>query len=225
MAILDVSRHVPISAVLEISFAVMRLCGAVFSRSNSRYNAGMAKKSTRYLALLRGINVGGNNIISKDDLRECFENLGLSNVRTYIQSGNVLFRSETTGVKNLTTKIETALSKKFNYRAKAVVFSHRQYQSDLKAVPKNWGNDETQKHNAMFLLEGLKPTKVIAQLPSPNEEYEQIGIGKGTLFWSASKENLGKTTMMKLASLPVYKQMTVRNHNTTYKLLALLDEL
>jgi uncharacterized protein (DUF1697 family) len=185
----------------------------------------MANKSTRYLALLRGINVGGKNIISKDDLRECFENLGLNNVRTYIQSGNILFRSESTSIKELTARIETALSNQFHYTAQAVVLSHKQYLSELQAAPKNWGHDEEQKHNALFLIGGLKPTKVMAQLPSPIDKYEQVDIAKGTIFWSASKKNLGKTTIMKLGSMPVYKQMTVRNHNTTFKLLTLLEEL
>ena len=185
----------------------------------------MANKSTRYLALLRGINVGGKNIIAKDDLRECFENMGLNNVRTYIQSGNILFQSETSSIKDLTARIETALSNQFNYAAQAVVFSHKQYLSELQAAPKNWGHDVEQKHNAMFLLGGLKPNEVMTQLPPPIEKYEQVGVGKGTIFWSASKKHLGKTTVMKLGSAPVYKQMTVRNHNTTLKLLALLEKL
>jgi uncharacterized protein (DUF1697 family) len=183
----------------------------------------MAKKTTRFLALLRGINVGGKNIIAKDDLRACFESLGLSNVRTYIQSGNVLFQSETTSVKNLSAKIESGLSRQFHYNAQAVVFTRKQYAAELQAMPKKWGTDESSKHNALFLIGGLKPAEVVAQLPPPVEEYELVGIGKSAIFWSASKKNLGKTTIMKLARMPIYKQMTVRNHNTTFKLLELLD--
>lgn len=185
----------------------------------------MANNSTRFLALLRGINVGGKNIIAKDDLKKCFENLGLTGVRTYIQSGNVLFRSGAASVKNLTTRIELALSQEFDYAAQAVVLSHKKYQTELQAAHKNWGADDTRKHNALFLLGGLKPAKVMAALPSPIEKYEQVGVGRSTIFWSASRKYLGKTTMMKLASTPIYKQMTVRNHNTTLKLLALFDQI
>jgi len=185
----------------------------------------MTDKSNKYLALLRGINVGGKNIIAKDDLRECFENLGLASVRTYIQSGNVLFRSESASVAKLTTKIETGLSKDFSYPAQAVVFSFRQYKSDIQAIPEHWGVDANKKHNALFLLGNLKPAEVMAELPPPIANLENVGLGRRTIFWSASKKNLGKTTIMKLASLPVYKRMTVRNHNTTLKLLALFDEL
>ena len=81
----------------------------------------MTKPSTRYLALLRGINVGGKNIIAKDDLRQCFEDLGYANVRTYIQSGNILFRSNLTSIKVVTAAVETQLSERFSYEAQAVV--------------------------------------------------------------------------------------------------------
>lgn len=190
-----------------------------------RYNAPMAIKNTRFLALLRGINVGGHNIIAQDDLRLCFESLGLNSVRTYIQSGNVLFRANTTSIKKLTKQIENALSLEFRYNAQAVVFSQEAFEADLLAAPKKWGVDETQKHNALFMLGDLKPTEVLAQLPSPRERYEQVGVGRRTIFWSASKKNLGKTTMMKLASMAIYKQMTIRNKNTTRKLLTLFDEI
>ena len=183
----------------------------------------MAKKTTRFLALLRGINVGGKNIIAKDDLRDCFAGLGLSNVRTYIQSGNVIFQSESASIKNLTAKIESALSSQFNYNAQAAVYSRKQYAAELKAMPKKWGVEDAYKHNALFLMRGLKPADVIAELPLPVEKIEQVNCGKSTIFWSASKKDLAKTTIFKLARLPIYKQMTVRNHNTTFKLLELLD--
>ena len=186
----------------------------------------MAKKQdNRYLALLRGINVGGKNIIAKDDLKQCFENIGLESVRTYIQSGNVLFRSKETDDRKLTSWIEAALSKQFHYQAHVVVFSRNQFESDVQSAPKNWGIDETKKHNALFLLRDLRPIDVMEQLPSPVKKHETVGMAKSTLFWSTSKDYKGKTTLMKLARMPVYKQMTVRNHNTTMKLLALFEEI
>ena len=184
----------------------------------------MAKKTTQYLALLRGINVGGKNIISKDDLRKCFESLGFGNVRTYIQSGNILFDSDSKSVNSLTTEIESALSSQFGYGAKAVVFTHKKYAAELNSLPAKWGQDETRKHNALFLIGKLKPADVMSQLPPPVKNLEQAILAESTIFWSASKNNLGKTTIMKLASLPIYKQMTVRNHRTTFKLLELLDK-
>lgn len=185
----------------------------------------MAKNNARFLALLRGINVGGKNIIANNDLRQCFEDLGFRNVRTYIQSGNVLFRSETTSVKELTAAVEAGLSDRFSYEAQAVVLPHRKYKSAVAAAPDGWGTDKEQKHNALFTLSSTTPKKVLAQLVAPKSDIETVTAGPGIIFWSAAKSELTKTTMMKLAKEPVYQQMTVRNHNTVFRLLELFEEV
>ena len=185
----------------------------------------MVKTPSRYLALLRGINVGGNNIIAKDDLRRCFEDLGCTNVRTYIQSGNILFRSDVASVKDLTAEVEAGLSKRFSYAAQAVILPQQKYSAAVKAAPRGWGTDDTQKHNALFTLAGITPKRVLAQLDSPQAAIETVTIGPGVIFWSVSKSHLTKTTMMKLAKERVYQQLTVRNHNTVFKLLELFGEV
>ncbi len=185
----------------------------------------MAKSTSRFLALLRGINVGGRNIIPKQALAECFVDLGFENVRTYIQSGNILFRSSNTGVRELTSKIEAGLSRRFSYNARAVVLSERTYASAVRAAPAGWGQDDRRKHNALFTLATITPRKVLAQLPPPKPDDETVTTGPGVLFWSASKTRLSKTTMMKLASAPAFQHVTVRNHNTVYRLLELLDDI
>ena len=185
----------------------------------------MSNRTLRFLALLRGINVGGKNVIAKDDLRQCFEDLGYTKVRTYIQSGNILFRSDETSVKKLTAAIESGLSDRFSYQAQAVVLPHRKYKSAVAAAPDGWGTDDQQKHNALFTLNSTTPKKVLAQLATPKPDIETVTAGPGVIFWSASKSQLTKTTMMKLAKEPVYQQMTVRNHNTVFKLLDLFQEV
>ena len=78
-----------------------------------------------YLALLRGINVGGSNIIKMAALKTCFEGMGFTNVATYIQSGNVLFASAEKNTGKLTRKIEKALSKQFSYKSLVVMVMYR----------------------------------------------------------------------------------------------------
>ena len=180
-------------------------------------------KASRFLALLRGINVGGKNIIAKDALSQCFQDLGFSNVRTYIQSGNILFQTAETSVKALTTAIEAGLTTRFSYDAQAVVLSRSKYKSAVQAAPDDWGKNDEQKHNALFTLSGITPRRLLAQLPPPTTDIETVTSGPGVIFWSAAKKQLAKTTMMKLAKSPVYLQVTVRNHNTVFKLLELLD--
>ena len=176
------------------------------------------KNRASYLALLRGINVGGKNVIAKDDLRKCFEDLGHTNVRTYIQSGNILFRSGEKSIKALTTEVERGLSKRFKYEAQAVVLSHRKYKSMIAAAPEGWGISDEEKHNALFTLRSTSPKKVLAQLLAPKTELETVTVGSGVIFWSISKKHQTKATFTKLPQQLVYQQMTIRNHNTVFKL-------
>lgn len=184
----------------------------------------MAAKPTQFVALLRGINVGGNNIIAKDDLRGCFKDLGFSGVRTYIQSGNILFYATESSVKKLTSAIEAGLSKRFDYDAQAVVLSQAKYKSAVRAAPAAWGKDDNCKHNALFTLSSTTPKRVLATLDEPKADIETVTTAPGVIFWSASKEAITRTTMMKLAKNSVYRQVTVRNANTVFKLQELLEQ-
>ncbi|MBI3927533.1 MAG: DUF1697 domain-containing protein [Armatimonadetes bacterium] len=177
-----------------------------------------------YLALLRGINVGGKNLVRMDELRRCFEELGLWAVSTYIQSGNVLFRSAAS-IPELVGRIEPRLTSRFSYTARVVVLSYDDYRACLAAAPDSWGRDESWKHNALYTLPEVDARDLLALLPAPRPELETVTAAPGALFWSASKQHLARTTMMKLAGLPAYKSVTIRNHNTTFKLLKLLEEL
>ena len=178
-----------------------------------------------FLALLRGLNVGGRNVIGKDDLIRCFEDLGLDSVRTYIQSGNVLFRSSESRAAALTRTIEAALSERLSNRVRAVVLARSRYRAAVAAAPDDWGRDDDRKHNAAFTLRGVTPRRVIEQLPVPNEDIETLASGPGVIFWSISKQHQTRTTWMKLAAAPVYQHLTVRNHRTVFRLRELLDAL
>lgn len=185
----------------------------------------MTKPQTKYLALLRGINVGGKNVIKMSDLTDAFEALGLKCVRTYIQSGNILFRSTSKSVKNLTNKIEKKLSNEFSYNAKVVVLSETEFKKNMDKAHSRWGVDDKQKHNAMFTVSGVKPKDVLRDLPEPVSKLEKVSLGPQTLFWSASKTGLSRTTMLKLAKSPRYQELTVRNSNTVFKLCDLFDTI
>ncbi len=185
----------------------------------------MRNDRSKFLALLRGVNVGGNNLISKEKLRQTFEDLGFSNVRTYIQSGNILFRSKTRDVKKLTKMIEKDLSHRFSYDARAVVLSIDQYKSALQAAPDDWGKNDAFRHNALFTLEEITAEAVLAKLPLLKKEIEFATAGPGVVFWSVSKQQLTRATMMKLPAAAVYRQITVRNHSSVFKLLELFEEI
>ncbi|HEY4491027.1 MAG TPA: DUF1697 domain-containing protein, partial [Acidobacteriota bacterium] len=110
----------------------------------------------RYVTLLRGINVGGSNLIKMSELKVCMESLDLQNVSTYIQSGNVLFDSDETDHNELTRSIEDLLSRTFQYKSRVVVRSYKQMKDIVRRAPKAFGEDPaTFRYDVIFLKEPL----------------------------------------------------------------------
>src|SRR5688572_3872308 len=109
----------------------------------------------RYVALLRGINVGGNNIIKMTALKQAFEEAGFENVATYIASGNVMFEAKGNSAA-LEARIEKGLSKKFGYDARVLVRSKTQLAKVLKSAPRGWP-DPKLRCNIIFLKAPLTP--------------------------------------------------------------------
>ena len=180
----------------------------------------MARRQ-KHLALLRGINVGGKNLIPMAELRSCFESMGFEDVATYIQSGNVLFRGSAVDEGT----IESQLSDTFAYVGRVVVVTGRRFNAMVGRAPDWWGRSDTEKHNALFTLQGTTPDRVLRALPPPSE-HERIATGPGVIFWSGDKARLTRTMFVsKLAGHPAYKELTVRNSNTFFKLAKLLEDM
>src|SRR5262245_3015731 len=95
----------------------------------------------QYLALLRGINVGGKNLIKMADLKGCFEAEGFANVATYIQSGNVLFEAESRSPAKLVGQVQDALARTFGYQAPVVLLSFQQLESIVAQAPAGFGSE------------------------------------------------------------------------------------
>ncbi len=178
----------------------------------------------QYLALLRGINVGGKNIVPMEQLKSCFQKMGYENVLTYIQSGNVLFSSRSRSAKKLSGQIESAIANQFTIQSQVFCISATEYFHELECAHSRFGKDKNCKHNAMFIVDASKPTDILAKIGSPVKGIETVSHGSRTLFWTANKNQIGKTAMMKISKSPVYRKLTVRNHNTAFKLAELLGQ-
>jgi uncharacterized protein (DUF1697 family) len=176
-----------------------------------------------YLALLRGVNVGGNNIISMTALRDALAAAGLENVQTYIQSGNVLFQSPEKDTVRLATLIQKVISKHFNTQVEVVVFSRQHWQRIIAAAPGTWGKDPAWKHNLLVLLPPFDMDDVVASIGTLKPDIESLVAGEGVLYQNVSLQMFGRATTGKLASNPAYKRMTIRNYNTATKLLERLE--
>ena len=179
---------------------------------------------TQYLALLRGINVGGNNIIKMADLKACFENMGFTDVITYIQSGNVLFRAAEKDKTKLTQKIEQGLSERFSYKSRLVVVAHKELRKAVEGTPKGFGKElDKYRYDVIFLKEPLTPGEAMKNV-SIKEDVDSAYAGKSVLYFSRLISKASQSHLTKIIKLPVYQNMTIRNWNTTTKLLALMEK-
>ena len=178
-----------------------------------------------HVALLRGINVGGKNMIKMPALKACFEAGGFEDVVTYIQSGNVLFRGTGSGAA-LATRIEEMLSKTFDhYKAWAVVRSHSQMRTIVEKAPKGFGKDsQSYLYDVIFLKEPLTAGAALKKVPM-KEGVDRAFAGRGVLYFSRLRSKATSSRLNRVASLPIYQNMTIRNWNTTTRLLRMMDEV
>ncbi len=178
----------------------------------------------QYLALLRGINVGGNNLIRMPALAAAFEAEGMTSVATYIQSGNVIFESRERSPARLVMQLEEALGAAFSYSASLVVVSRRQMEDIVARAPDGFG---TQPERFLYSVLYLKPTltadDVITSVPL-KEGVDQAFGGPGVVYFSRLASRATSSRLSRIASLPLYKELTVRNWNTTIRLLELMRQ-
>ena len=179
-------------------------------------------KPQRYVALLRGVNVGGNNMVSMKTLKADFERLGYEGVRTYINSGNIVFRAGEQDPRALEEQIDAMLVKKHRLKGKTVVRSCPEMARLVKTIDKTWKADPEWRYNVIFLRHTIDSKRVLSQIEH-KPEIEQIVYCPGTLLWSARVSGLTRTGMLKLSSRTIYQEMTVRNVNTTRKLLEMMQ--
>jgi uncharacterized protein (DUF1697 family) len=179
--------------------------------------------SARYVALLRGINVGGRNQVAMADLRSAFEDAGHSDVSTYIQSGNVLFRSSTPP-ESLEADVERVLESRLGFPIVVVVRSHAQLRSVVANAPATFGAKPGTFHSdAIFLRSPLTPSQVM-NIVRLRDGVDQAWAGRGVVYIARLSAQRTKSRMSSIVGTPEYANMTIRSWATTTKLLALLDE-
>ena len=175
-----------------------------------------------YLALLRGINVGGRNPVKMPDLKACFEAAGFEDVATYIQSGNVLFRTGRRGSAALTREIEETLADTFGYEASIVLRSHAQLRAVVRGAPRGFGA-AAYRCDVIFLKAPLTATAALGTVPA-KPGVDQVSAGPGVLYFSRLASKAAQSRLSKVVTLPIYRSMTIRNWNTTTTLLRKMDE-
>jgi len=178
----------------------------------------------KYIALLRGINVGGNNKVAMSDLRTCFEEAGFTNVLTYINSGNALFESDEKDMVTLTRFCESVIEKKFGFPVVVMVISQPDFEQALENAPKWWG-DKTQegiRSEALFVISPTTTKEVLQSMKVKPDGPDKFAEHGQVIFWSLRREAYTKSVVPKIIGTPIYKQITIRSSTTVYKLQALL---
>lgn len=182
------------------------------------YNQVMKK----YVALLRGVNVGGNNMIKMQELKESFESLGFAHVRTYINSGNIIFDTSIANEEEIISKIESVIKNDFNLEIPVIIREYQNIREICEAVPEVWRNDKDQKTDVMFLWPKYAHKNILKELSVVSDIDTVKYVGKACV-WHIEKENYAKSGINKLIGTSLYKAMTVRNINTVRKIKTLME--
>ncbi len=179
--------------------------------------------ASRFVALLRGINVGGKNLIAMADLRDAFEAEGYGNVTTYIQSGNVLFESDAPRT-TLEDELEAMLERRLGVELVVLVRSHRQLRDVVGKSPGGFGEEPERYHSDVVFLKAPLSTKRALGVVDLREGVDQVWPGTGVLYFARLSARRAQSKMSSIVGTPEYQLMSIRSWSTTTKLLGLLDE-
>ncbi len=179
---------------------------------------------TTYLALLRGINVGGKNKVPMAELKALLEELGLEDVRTYIQSGNAIFASSLAAT-TIARRIEESLTSRFKLDdelVKVLVLSHAELKAVVDKRPKGFGDEPGKYHSdAIFLME-IDGDEAFA-LFSPREGVDRVWQGDRMIYSQRLSAQRTRSRLNRIMTSPLYKSMTIRSWQTTHKLLEMME--
>lgn len=165
-----------------------------------------------YIALLRGINVGGNHKVEMKRLKALLESLNCSNVSTYINSGNVFFESGESK-KHLCINIQTHLENMFGFQIPTLIKTKKEIIKIANDIPTTWVNDDNEKTDVAYLFEEIDDKAIISTLPI-KREFINIKYTSGAIVWNVKRVHANKSHLSKIIGHPSYPLMTIRNVNT-----------
>lgn len=175
----------------------------------------------KYVALLRGINVGGNRKVDMKELKATFERAGMLEVLTYINSGNVIFRDDDSDPSELARLLESAIESSFGFPVKVILRDADNIRALVEALPDDWSNGPDSKCDVMFLGDEVDGEDILGQL-TIKPEIDDVRYVAGAVLWRVDRTNATRSGMMKLVGTQLYANMTVRNCNTARKLHSLM---
>ena len=187
-------------------------------------SASAGRSGPSFVALLRGINVGGKNLIRMSDLADSFRDAGYGDVRTYKQSGNVLFRAARQKGPKLEATVEAMLEERFGMPLLVVIRSRDEIAQTIDAAPAGHGSPSL-RSEVFFLKHPLTAEEALADLPELREGVDAVAPGPGVIYFSRVAAKATKTRIQRYMTMPVFQQMTVRTWRTCTALFEKLDEV
>lgn len=180
---------------------------------------------TRYLALLRGINVGGKNKVPMAPLRQLLAKLGYADVSTYIASGNVLLSSDQAAAE-VKQRVEDALPRTFRLDSALIsvlVLTHDQLRSVVEHRPEGFGDRPDTYHSDAIFLIGIDAATAMAAF-DPRPGVDSVWPGDGVIYSQRVSAQRTKSRLSKIMGSPAYRSMTIRSWTTTLALLERMDQ-
>ena len=174
-----------------------------------------------YVALLRGINVGGANKVSMADLKTVFEVAGMMAVRTYINSGNVIFTTDMEDRAALGGLLQRALCERTELAIDVQLRDAEDLRAIVEAIPPEWRNDDSMKCDVVFLQPDVDRPDILEEL-GPRPGIEDALYVPGAVVWRVDRKDATRSRLTRVVGTPLYSRVTVRNCNTTRKLLEML---
>lgn len=177
----------------------------------------------RYVALLRGINVGGKSKVPMARLKDVFEKAGHTRVRTYINSGNVVFDAPRGKVSDLADGLEAAIEREFGFAARVLVLRGSAVIQIAAELPDEWVNDDQSSCNVLYLMPERASPKALAAFAF-DPEHEEARYCAGAILSRVDRSRVGRGAVHKLIGSELYAYVTIRNCKTARKLAVMVDE-
>ncbi len=175
-----------------------------------------------YIALFRGINVGGKNVLPMKELSAVLEGLGLKNVQTYIQSGNVVFKTSTSGKRKITGEIRAAIEKSHGFAPHVLLLSIPELRNAIVSNPFPEGESEPKSLHLSF-LESSPANPDLALLTSLKTTKERFKLD-GTVFYLLAPEGIGRSKLAAKTEKALGVTMTARNWRSVNAILSLAED-
>ncbi|MGN0706875.1 MAG: DUF1697 domain-containing protein [Faecalibacterium sp.] len=170
----------------------------------------------KYVAFLRGINISGKNKLAMPELKSELEAAGFREVSTYLNSGNVVFTSETAQPRPM---IEAIVLQKFKLEIPVYLIEMEELRDILAHAPEWWDSGSKDKYdNLIFILSADPAEELSAAIGNPSEGIERVGIYRQAIFWTFERNAYQKCHWWKkTAEKGIAEKLTIRTANTVKK--------